>query len=414
MDTLPLPLTREIVLVGGGHSHALLLRKWGMDPLPGARLTVINPAPTAPYTGMLPGFVAGHYGRDELEIDLVRLARFAGARIILGKVTGIDRADRLLQVTGRAPIAYDVASIDIGITSDMPEIEGFTEYGVAAKPLGPFATRWQEHLSGEAGPVAVIGGGIAGIELAMAMRHALPKAAQVTVIEAKTVLAGVSDASRKALLDQVAAQDITVLEGVTVARVLADRLELSDGSEVPSTLTVGAAGARPFDWLTETGLDLTDGFITVDANLQSVSDPAIFATGDCAHLSASPRPKAGVFAVRAAPVLADNLRAAVSGGEFRAFSPQAHYLKLVSLGRKARHTADKWEPVGLGGLGLAVEGPDRPDLYGETGQSARDAAPRPAGRTGRGRGRGAWRKTDVRRMRGQGGGRCFGGSPGRS
>ncbi len=341
MDTLPLPLTREIVLVGGGHSHALLLRKWGMDPLPGARLTVINPAPTAPYTGMLPGFVAGHYGRDELEIDLVRLARFAGARIILGKVTGIDRAGKLLQVTGRAPIAYDVASIDIGNTSDMPEIEGFAEHGVAAKPLGPFATRWQEHLSGKAGSVALIGGGIAGIELAMAMRHALPNAAGVTVIEANKVLAGVSEASRKALLKEVSAQKITVLEGVTVARVLADRLELSDGSEVPSTLTVGAAGARPFDWLGETGLDLTDGFITVDANLQSVNDPSIFAAGDCAHLSASPRPKAGVFAVRAAPVLADNLRAAVSGGEFRAFRPQAHYLKLVSLGRKAA-LADKW------------------------------------------------------------------------
>lgn len=341
MDALPLPLTREIVLVGGGHSHALLLRRWGMNPLPGARLTVINPAPTAPYTGMLPGFVAGHYGRDDLEIDLVRLARFAGARIVLGWVNGIDRAEKQISVTGRGPIAYDVASIDIGITSDMPEIPGFSEHGCAAKPLGPFAARWRAHLGKGAGPAVVIGGGLGGVELAMAMRHSLPETAEVSVVEAQTALAGVSEASRKGLLSEVAAMCITLLEGVTVTRVTPHQVELSDGRNLPSALTVGAAGARPFDWLENTGLDLTDGFITVDENLASVNDPSIFATGDCAHLSASPRPKAGVFAVRAAPVLADNLRAAVSGGALRPYRPQAHYLKLVSLGRKSA-LADKW------------------------------------------------------------------------
>ena len=341
MDALPLPLTREIVLVGGGHTHALLLRRWGMNPLPGARLTVINPAPTAPYTGMLPGFVAGHYGRDDLEIDLVRLARFAGARVVLGWVTAIDRDQKTISVAGRGPIAYDIASIDIGITSDMPEIPGFSEHGCAAKPLGPFAARWQAHLDCDAGPVVVIGGGLAGVELAMAMRHALPEATDVTVIEADKALAGVSASSQAGLLAEIERQQIVLIEGVTVTRVAADLVELSDGRRIPSALTVGAAGARPFDWLEQTGLDLTDGFITVDENLTSVNDPAIFATGDCAHLSASPRPKAGVFAVRAAPVLTDNLRAAVSSGRLRPFRPQAHYLKLVSLGRKAA-LADKW------------------------------------------------------------------------
>ena len=105
----PLPLTRDIVLIGGGHCHALVLRKWGMNPLPGARLTLINPDPTAPYTGMLPGHVAGHYARGDLDIDLVRLARFAGARLILGRATAIDRNARRVSLTGHPDITYDIA-----------------------------------------------------------------------------------------------------------------------------------------------------------------------------------------------------------------------------------------------------------------------------------------------------------------
>ncbi|MEL7116845.1 MAG: bifunctional NADH dehydrogenase FAD-containing subunit/selenide, water dikinase SelD, partial [Pseudomonadota bacterium] len=131
------PLTRELVLIGGGHTHALVLRKWGMDALPGARVTLINPGPTAPYTGMLPGFVAGHYAQDDLMIDMVRLARFAGARLILGAVEGIDRDGQMIHVPGRPPVPYDVASINVGITSDLPSLPGFTTHAVGAKPLGP-------------------------------------------------------------------------------------------------------------------------------------------------------------------------------------------------------------------------------------------------------------------------------------
>ena len=137
-----IPFTRDLVLIGGGHTHALVLRKWGMDPLPGVRVTVINPGPTAPYSGMLPGFVAGHYTRDELDIDLVRLCRFAGARLISGFADGIDVVNRAITVAGRSPIAFDVASVDVGITSSMPDLPGFATGAVPAKPLGAFATRW--------------------------------------------------------------------------------------------------------------------------------------------------------------------------------------------------------------------------------------------------------------------------------
>lgn len=341
MHVLPLPLTHEVVLIGGGHSHALLLRQWGMSPMAGARLTLINPSATAPYTGMLPGYVAGHYTRDALEIDLVRLARFAGARMIFGRVTAIDRVRRSIEVEGRGPLSYDLASLDIGITSDMPQIPGFTQHGIAAKPLGPFATRWTGHLDDGGGPVVVIGGGVAGVELALSMAQSLDGRGGVTVIEARTALGGVSRLTRQHLLDELAEAGAILHENARVATVGPDHVILGDGTRLPAKLTVGAAGARPFSWLAETGLDLTDGYVTVDQTLRSVSAPEIFAVGDCAHLSTSPRPKAGVFAVRAAPVLADNLRAALSGKPLRPFTPQKHYLKLVSLGRKAA-LADKW------------------------------------------------------------------------
>lgn len=340
MHALPLPLTKEVVLIGGGHTHALLLRSWGMNPLPGARLTVINPCATAPYTGMLPGFVAGHYSRHALEIDLVRLARFAGARMIFGHVTGIDRTERALTIEGRAPVAYDVASLDIGITSDMPEIPGFSEHGIAAKPLGPFATRWARHLEQGGGPVTVIGAGVAGTELAMAMRHSLDSG-EIRIVEADVPLVGIARPSRARLLAELSRQGIELIQNSQVSDVLPGAVVLDDGRELPTKLTVGAAGARPFHWLEATGLDLKDGFVTVGTTLQSTKDPAIFAVGDCAHLEHAPRPKAGVFAVRAAPVLTANLRAAVSGTELSAFRPQSHYLKLVSLGRKSA-LADKW------------------------------------------------------------------------
>lgn len=331
-----LPVTRDLVLIGGGHTHALVLRAWGMNPLPGARVTVINPGPTAPYSGMLPGFVAGHYTRDELDIDLVRLARFAGARLINAAATGIDRAAREVTVPGRPPVAYDVLSIDIGITSAMPDLPGFTEHAIPAKPLGQFASRWDAFREAADRPeIAIIGGGVAGAELAMAMAHALRnKSPTVRLIDRSRILAALGHRARQKMYAALRAENVEMIADADVAAIVAEGVVLKDGRTIRSDFTTGAAGAKPHGWLAGVGLDLHDGFVAVDANLQS-SDPAIFAVGDCAHLRASPRPKAGVFAVREAPVLHNNLRAVLSGGDLRPYRPQRDYLKLISLGEKS-------------------------------------------------------------------------------
>ncbi len=337
-----LPLTRDLVLVGGGHAHALVLRKWGMDPLPGARLTVINPGPTAPYTGMLPGHIAGHYGRDELEIDLMRLCRHAGARLILGAATGIDRAAREITVEGHGAVAYDVASIDVGITAKM-DLPGFAQHAVGAKPLDVYAARWREFLAavkaGDQPPeVAVIGGGVAGCELALAMAFALRQAGvqpAVTVVEHGAKFSGMAPRTAAMVRRRKAELGVGLTLKAKVTRITKGSVILDGAAPIPAALCVGAAGAVPHGWLAQTDLPLHEGFIRVGADLGVVDDDALFAVGDCAHMEATPRPKAGVFAVRAAPVLHDNLRAALSGGTRQAFKPQKHYLKLISLGGKS-------------------------------------------------------------------------------
>ncbi len=347
MMSTPLSLSRDLVLVGGGHAHALVLRMWGMDPLPGARLTLIDPAPMAPYTGMLPGLVAGHYRRADLEIDLVRLARFAGARLLVGAVTDIDAHTGRVSVSGHGEIGYDVASIDIGIHSGMPDLPGFADHGTAAKPLGPFADRWESFVArvaaGDVAPkAAVIGGGIAGVELAMAMAHRLRQAArdsgsvEVTLIERAAQIVPDTPATRPRLLRALDRMGVRVRTDTHVAEVTATGVALERGPVVPAGFIAGAAGARAHAWVSGTGLPVTDdGFLRVGPDLRMTGTEALFAAGDCAHLDHAPRPKAGVFAVRAAPVLRDNLRAALSGGRLRAFRPQRHYLKLISLGRKS-------------------------------------------------------------------------------
>ena len=339
------PQIKDLVLIGGGHSHALVLRMWAMDPLPGTRLTLINPDPAAPYTGMLPGLIAGHYRREELMIDLVRLARFANARLILDRATGIDRAQRLIHIASRPPLPYDLAAIDIGITSDLPG----QPHTIAAKPLGRYAAAWEAFLVRRpATPhITILGAGLGGVELALASAHRLQGAARITLIDRSPDLLPTLSAKARATLGRhLTAANIILRLGTAVTATGPTSVTLADGETLPSDFTLTATGARPHPWLTDTGLDHRDGFLVNDTTLRT-SDPLIFASGDCAQLP-DPRPKAGVFAVRAAPVLLHNLRASLSGQPLKPFRPQSDYLKLISLGAKSA-LAEKW--------GLSATGP---------------------------------------------------------
>ncbi|WP_116133684.1 selenide, water dikinase SelD [Tropicimonas sp. IMCC34043] len=362
-----LPLIRDLVLVGGGHSHALLLRMWGMNPLPGVRLTLMNPGPTAPYSGMLPGHIAGHYRLEQLDIDLVRLARFAGARFVPAPVFGIDLQRKLVRAQGWPEIRYDVVSIDVGITTSLPDLPGFVAHAVAAKPLDRFVAAWEDWLarltSGTVAPqINIIGAGVAGVELALAMQHRVAARGvrpEITLLDAAEALGAVAPGTRTRLRAMLTRRGIGLIEHCALREVTAEGVVLDDGRLIPSSFVLGAAGARPHDWIGRLGLDSHEGYICVDEHLRSTSDPAVFASGDCAHLGFAPRPKAGVYAVRAAPILFANLRAELAGTRPRRFRPQKDYLKLISLGGKSALADKGGRSLSLPGLWLWKDRIDR-------------------------------------------------------
>jgi len=354
----PLPITRDLVLLGGGHAHALVLHQWAMNPLPGAQVTLVNPQAKAPYTGMLPGFVAGHYSRRDLDIDLVRLARQAGARLIIDRAVGIDTSCKRVHLAERPDIPYDTLSVDIGITSALRDLPGADAHLVPAKPLGAFADAWSElvqrAIDGELRPeIAILGAGVAGVELALAMAHRLETAGQsgqIRLIESgPSILREVNGSARRKLITELARAKVEIHTDANVQDVSIDGVMVGiDGQLIPANFIVSAAGAAPHAWLAETGLTLERGYISVQETLQSINTPNVFAAGDCAHLKHAPRPKAGVFAVRQAPILFENLRADLSGdGSFKKYAPQRSYLKLISTGRKSAIT-DKWG-IGISG-----------------------------------------------------------------
>ncbi|MDE0113917.1 MAG: FAD-dependent oxidoreductase, partial [Albidovulum sp.] len=338
------PKTRDLVLLGGGHTHALVLLHWSMKPVEGVRLTLVNPDPVAHYSGMLPGFIAGHYASEDLEIDLVKLATKAGARLVIDAATGIDRSKRLITFSDRAEIAYDTLSLDTGVASILLDLPGYGEWAQPAKPLGKLAVAWEAFIDEEASrrknsAVAVIGGGVAGVEIALAAAWRLRSVDAISpavslVEEGTSILRETSRRTRSALLRRARDLGVLVRTGVKPREISSEGLFLDSGEFVPATFTIGAAGGRPAPWLDDIGLKTQGGFLVVDRFLRCPQDSSIYAVGDCAHMLHSPRPKAGVFAVRQAPVLLNNLRAAVAGGRQREFAPQNDYLKLVSAGSK--------------------------------------------------------------------------------
>lgn len=360
---MTLDSSKSVLLIGGGHTHALVLNAMKTEPLAGAHVTVINPGTTAPYSGMLPGFVAGHYSRDELDIDLAALSQKVGAKLIDGKAVSMDPERRLVCLEDGTELAYDFASVDVGITSRMDALPGFARHGIPAKPLANFSQKWDVfRLSRGPKHVVIIGGGIAGAELAMAMAFALHRhqdEVSVKLLDRGQILSTNSEKTQMRVRRELRANSVEVLEDVEVVEVTPSGVKLAGVTEagvkqaklssINANFVVGAAGATPHDWVKDTGLTLVDGFVEVNESLQT-SAPGVFAVGDCAHMSFNPRPKAGVYAVRQAPVLVRNLRRALAGEQPENYDPQSDYLKLVSLGGKRAFG----EKMGWGAAGHLV------------------------------------------------------------
>jgi selenide,water dikinase len=327
------PIDTDIVLLGAGHAHVEVLRRFAMRPQPGVRLTLIGREPETPYTGMLPGLIRSDYTHHEAHIDLAPLAAMAGARLILAEARAIDADARILTIPGRPDVEFDILSIDVGGIPVAPP-----GAGTAVKPIGGFLDRLHrmEAEIPAGARIAVVGGGPGGVELVLALAVRFGGQLRLVLISATPEpVAAAPAAAKRAVRQALVDAGVELVCGVTATALDAGRLMLSDGSYIEVATALWATGVEGPAFLAASGIacDRT-GCIRVTNELRSVSHPHIFAAGDCATVEGDSRPKAGVWAVRAGAPLAENLRRAATGRALRPWKPQRDALVIVGLGHK--------------------------------------------------------------------------------
>ncbi len=345
------PVIKDLVLIGGGHSHVAVLKKFGMNPISGLQITLITRDVHTPYSGMLPGYIAGHHSYDESHIDLRPLAKFAGARLIHVPATFLELDNKQVICGDRPPIAYDVLSINTGSTPSHIEVPGAQQHALAVKPINEFLQGWDALMlnvlkhKGEF-KVAVVGVGAGGVEVALATQFHLQQLLRENSLTAENLRfdlvtgngsilpthnASVQHRFRRVLSER----GVTLQKGSKAKRVNENAIELDNGETLQADAIIWATHASAPAWYKESGLAVDNrGFIKIDSSLQSVSHKDVFAAGDIATVTNYPRPKSGVFAVRQGPPLYKNIRRALTNKSLKKHVPQISFLSLISTGDK--------------------------------------------------------------------------------
>jgi selenide,water dikinase len=309
---------KRVLLIGAGHGHLVVLRSLAEKPLYGARITLVSPYARQIYSAMLPGVLAGHYRRPEAQIDVAALAERAYVEFEQARVLRLDAAQRVAHLdTGKA-MPYDVASLNMGSLADAT-LPG-AEHALAVKPFDDFLSSLRI-----AERVAVIGAGVAGAEVAMALRH---RGAQVTLFSEQPTLA-------PRIVDQLRRRKVDYRPGMPATRIEPGPVVISGTARQDFDLVVLTTGAAALPWVRASGLATDErGFARVHATLQSVSHAEVFAIGDCATLESAPHPRSGVYAVRHGEALAANLRRLFAGAPLEPYRPQEKALLIVTCGAR--------------------------------------------------------------------------------
>ena len=325
------PIETDIVLLGAGHAHVEVLRRFAMRPEPGVRLTLIGREAETPYSGMLPGLIRSDYTHRQAHIDLAPLAAMAKARLILAEATGIDLDARTVTIPGRPEIPFDLLSVDVGGIPAMPP-----DAGVPVKPIGGFLDRLY-HLEATLPPdsrLAVVGAGPAGTELVLALAARFAGHFRLTLVSGSAEPIDAAPAlARRVVRQALVDAGVELICGVNAVALKNGHLVLSDGSGIEVATALWTTGVEGPPFLAASGLDCdAAGCVRVSHTLNSVSHPQVFAAGDCASVDGDPRPKAGVWAVRAGTLLAENLRQTAIGRRLKPWRPQRDALVMLGLG----------------------------------------------------------------------------------
>lgn len=346
---------KRLVLLGAGHAHLLVLREFAKSPPPDTELVLITPSPWQYYSGMLPGWMSGHYSVDQCRIAVRPLVAAAGGELILNSAVGLAAHGREVELAGGDRVGYDLLSVDIGSHTNVDQLHGYRGRMISVKPIETFYPQWQQ-LQEQArddglGHLGIVGGGAAGVELAMAAANALRVDSvggnRLSLIAGESgPLPGFNRRMRRLAIQQLDRLGVTLIE--QRARTDNGELCLADGIKLDAQAVIAATGASPAPFLASSGLALDEqGFVLVDATQRSVSHPEVFAVGDTCSRQDRALNRSGVHAVRAGPVLANNLRAELAGSDLKPFQPRRYSLYLLACGG---HTAiGSYGPVTFSG-----------------------------------------------------------------
>ncbi|MFZ3081570.1 FAD-dependent oxidoreductase [Rhodoferax ferrireducens] len=342
-------MTKRLVLVGGGHAHLSVLRALAKKRPAGIDAVLITPSKHQNYSGMLPGWVAGHYSQAECRIDLDPLVRAAGVHLVLDQIVGMDAARRCVGLTNGQHLEYDLLSLDVGSETDTSWLETLEDKLLPVKPLDNFFARWPHVLAAAKAlrgyRLVVVGGGAAGVEMALAVQHAFTSAGVDGQVDLVASESGLLPGYARRVQDRVTRFARQAGLGLHFFRGVGSEegVLLSDGRLLQADRVIAAMGARAPVWLGMSKLALDEhGCILVDKYHRSVSHPNVLAAGDVCARADAVMSRSGVHAVRAGPVLGDNLMAILNGTSLQSYVPKRHSLYLLACG--PRYAVASWGP----------------------------------------------------------------------
>ncbi len=347
----PPPLPKQLVLIGAGHAHLQILTWWRRRPIPGVELTMVTAFDRAAYSGMLPSTLAGLYQPEQMLIDLPKLCAYCGVRLIVDRANRLDPETRRIEFAHQPALPFDAAAINIGSVPAAEALWQAHRILVSVKPLTSFVQRFEvrfrelvEQWRMAPGPellqIVVVGAGAAGIELALCLeqhKHELELPADVRIVDGNTaILPGFSQTTIRRVSKLLQLRGIDLHLGspaIDCDDEGPSSLILDNGERIRADLVIWAAGASPPMALRGFELPKSErGFLAARRTLQTTADAPIFISGDVADIEGALVPKAGVYAVRQAPVLWKNLRRHFSGKQFVEYRPQSDSLSLLSCG----------------------------------------------------------------------------------
>ena len=328
---------QTLVLVGGGHSHAIFLSKLLKRKRAGFKIILISDDEVMAYSGALPGQIAGFYGPDEIFIRVKELALANQAQFREDKVASIDFDLKIVKTFTGCEISYDVLSLNCGARPELSHIRGAAQFAVPLKPTLDFIARYEEFLvraqQKNSVQIVQIGGGIGGVECAVAFAKRtgeLKIKSKITLLESgRELLPSHPPAVRKEVRNMLAEFGVEVIMGEKAVEMTATQLVTASGRVLSYDFAALATPAKTEAWVKELGLHHFEGFIQINEFLET-SRPKVFACGDVAQNPQHPLPRAGVYAVRQADVLFENLLASLNGRELSEYRPQKDYLTLIS------------------------------------------------------------------------------------